>query len=830
MAHAARSLELVQGLVASITGRRDVSTLQCNQVIKSLREHNFARTNQFAVQSKLNGLIEKFSVLNRDDLAEALQSRLTRELDSEDKFLPDKLALLLELSDLPYRKVDIGVLEGLTRQEHTPVEELTWAEIIRDDPLDDDIWDVIERGYHSSGDEGASVTADPDSDETPDTTQSSFDIDISAIARAQLIQADDSLLAPAPSSDTLTEYKLVRETLFMLRGLPSDMFTVNRKVKATYISTNAALSLTTQSTMQSLVQRIAHIGSALNFLRFWSTWKQVEPHVRTCQAIVHKLLRRINNDFSTFEFSLIRGTDGVVISMMQLCAFAERQARVFLLLALLVRDAACRSEKPSVAILDKLHDAACTAHLTSDHEALEVFLELLVVSLRTFLRPFSKWCLTGQIDDCESNALIIDNNKDCPLYDVWQGRYSMRSTDGTERTIPAFLEGFADGIFVLGKSKMISNLLTSKQETYSTMKQPDDGQFVNLQHVKDSWIPFAQQFQNGLDNWLATLRRSDDDSLAELLIKDHKLLEHFEAIHRMFLHKDGAAFSCFGESMYQILLSRKRAAQLDDFMLTELARELFSSIDDISTEDISVLVARLDDSDRRIIRLLGTIDLQYKTPWYVANIMQQRHPVVERQIFTLLLQLDIGKRLLVNGLPRRRKCSLGRLSKAQLQLNYLQQCLICFIDTVTMTITTASERLNLALRKELSTVTSLNDMIKAYETYADALSLVAMTQTRLEPVRNAMIDVLLLSEEIVAVKQSIQMSGLTRQTMQVIRAACAGYQEKLLLIITRLHLEASEESGEALEAYADALDACLLDERSRNRRQPALQPSLNSNF
>ena len=43
---------------------------------KGLRAHQYNRTSQFDVQSSYTGLEEKFRVLNRDDLAGALDERV----------------------------------------------------------------------------------------------------------------------------------------------------------------------------------------------------------------------------------------------------------------------------------------------------------------------------------------------------------------------------------------------------------------------------------------------------------------------------------------------------------------------------------------------------------------------------------------------------------------------------------------------------------------------------------------------------------------------------------------------------------------------------------
>lgn len=66
-----------------------------------LRTTSHTRTDQFAVAKQLEGLQEKFRILNRDELAEALQSQLVELEKTRNSWFPEILCLLLQLSDRP---------------------------------------------------------------------------------------------------------------------------------------------------------------------------------------------------------------------------------------------------------------------------------------------------------------------------------------------------------------------------------------------------------------------------------------------------------------------------------------------------------------------------------------------------------------------------------------------------------------------------------------------------------------------------------------------------------------------------------------------------------
>ncbi|KKY28115.1 putative gamma-tubulin complex component gcp5 [Diplodia seriata] len=163
-------------------------------VLRGLRSQQWARVNQFDVQSSYEGLMEKFIVLDREDLAETLEDRLRELLQLQTKWTPDILALFLSLSDRPVENSRLEDLERIKPAEHAP--ELTWADIIADDPLDEEgIWDDIDYAAESSEDEPA--PRQRKRAPTKDTTPASSVVDedeFTAAAEACIVSPDPSVL------------------------------------------------------------------------------------------------------------------------------------------------------------------------------------------------------------------------------------------------------------------------------------------------------------------------------------------------------------------------------------------------------------------------------------------------------------------------------------------------------------------------------------------------------------------------------------------------------------------------------------------------------------
>lgn len=93
-------------------------------------------------------LEEKFRVYNRDDLADALRSRLAELPSLTSGFNPEILSLFLSLSDRPLQNSEISDLELLVKPDAP--KELTWEDIIADDPMEGEIWKDVDFGAESS--------------------------------------------------------------------------------------------------------------------------------------------------------------------------------------------------------------------------------------------------------------------------------------------------------------------------------------------------------------------------------------------------------------------------------------------------------------------------------------------------------------------------------------------------------------------------------------------------------------------------------------------------------------------------------------------------------
>ena len=199
------------------------------------------RVNQFDITARLEGLEEKWMIYNQDSLVEALHVRRVELSATSNRWIPEMLSLLLQLSDRRAQHpnhADLALLKP----------ELA-ADIVAEDPLDDQdgIWENVDFGADDS-----------DDDEPTESVHSGHSVltSESSVAGQAVEACDETFIEPAPKlslraiqnaqlwrlqghdksgliceededhrpRENLTELQAGREVIFALLGLPTSIF------------------------------------------------------------------------------------------------------------------------------------------------------------------------------------------------------------------------------------------------------------------------------------------------------------------------------------------------------------------------------------------------------------------------------------------------------------------------------------------------------------------------------------------------------------------------------------------------------------------------------
>jgi len=824
MAHAARVSALADNLVASLLAidKDDPIIGQTrNAVARGLRDNSHGRTNQFEVASRFEGLVEKFAVLDRDDLSDALQERL-EELPAKGKWLPEILALFLSLSDRPVEKTAADALAKLHAAEH-PDEQLTWEEIIADDPLDEPgIWDDIERGYHSSGDE-TGFGQDEDSGSEPTTSTKASTVnehDTGALAELLVTQPNVEALESVKHSRSaaelsdgdqvlhVSELAVVRDSLSMLRGLPTDLYEMN-----TTGSIKARPDTTTMTASRRVISdgllQFAALGNSLRQVRQWVRSAQSLPYARTCQAITERLLADFGSNLAALEKRYVGRFVDTVVSTIQVLSETQSLARHIVSIANMITD--LPSDLP-FTLLDELFDRVCTAQLTGDDEAFKVLGSIFFEGVQTYIRPVAIWISNGIIADNLQDFFVEQSAEDCEPGDLWHSKYTLRqSSDGSPHT-PRFMQNIAGDIFAKGKAKMFLDHLVHgsnvPEAMTHTLPSPD---FVSL-HLEVESNPltsFSELFDTTLQAWTQNISTDVAPRLKGLLLNQHGLLHLLSAMDSIYTSANGALFQDFTDSLFG-RIARSPAGWSNNFLLTELARETLGDARDVNPESLSITTGDILRS-AGIMQALQAINTTYHIPWALQNITREATPKTHARAFNFLLQISHAYHSLQAQTPQLCAMHATALTPMLSTALHIRQTLLVLTATFRAHITTSAYVTRNQVHAAMLSAPDIDGIVTAYAAYKQRLETALLLSPNLRPIQEAVLSTLTLCEQFVPLWEAVtSVSSSNTSSAQTYERTLRNMRKDLassLSFITTGVRSIGRASGEVLlEVLAEKLE------------------------
>ncbi|KAK3714100.1 hypothetical protein LTR37_008129 [Vermiconidia calcicola] len=766
MAHAAKLNELVGGLVRSANGAsRDDASLHRlrDQAVKGLRSASHARTNQFDVKEKLDGLVEKFVVLNRDDLSEALQRRLN-ELPTGSKWMPEILSLLLQLSDRPVEKTRLEDVEALGKKAEDVQLPLTWEDIVADDqPNETGIWDDVERGYHSSGNE-PTIDDAIDSDETDSTQATSVNAeDIDALARLHIIHPDNGALDGVSShynelqndkkATSVSELTLIRETLLMLHGLPTSLYHLDESTGWVSYRQHFWLETVTQAAVRDMIKRLANIGSSLNTLRQWFRSEQRMSYLQSCQSSVQQLVNNFGSELAAIEQRYLSPPAVLVVSVMEVKREVENRVRPLLELSLVVESTQRQDRQPPSVLLDALYTKACKCELSGNLDSSAALVKVLLAGLRAYLKPLSRWAQTGSINQDDSTFLIYEANSECDLSRLWSERFAMRTLLDGKPSMPIFMHRFASRIFAMGKSHAFLQALDDNAETDAAGEAWTSAQsrFFDGPPSGNSILPFSQLLDESLKLWLTETSNDCTPLLQSKLLREHGALAIITELSQLFCSGNGVLFQMFADTLFW-RMDRDKENWRNSFLLSELAQSALGSKSPSSAHSLTVRFEDESDADLSgsSIRQLDSLNLNTIFPWPVQNITRCRSPALYSKAFKLLLQIYRAKQLVrkqqfdLRSLYSHTPHPLGETAHAL----RIRQQFATHVDLLSAHVTSAAQTISSSLCKDIQAADGIDGMADVWASYEKRLETSLLLAPNMKPMREAITGHLELCESL----------------------------------------------------------------------------------
>ena len=723
-----------------------------------MKHHNYGRVNQFDIRTKLDGLDEKFRVLDNEPLADALRKRLEKLDRVSDQWKPELLSLFLNLSDRPVDKSRVGDLDLLRPSE--PPSSLTWAEIIAEDPLTEEgIWDEPDFGDDSSedayglvGDEGSKTLQNAPSSIVSEEELSTvveryvIDVDHLGLEEVEKSQFWRQALAAARGSDDLfyhketrqiTELQTIRECIFMLSGATSYLFTFDQQEISVCPSSRYSIEHVSSTALHNILLEFAKTGSMLNKLRQWLRKKVTIPLMQTFQYTVECRVRQFQQALGRIERRFVALSDATIVSLQAVLSEVQSDVSPLLELAILVAQVPSESYGPHYQCLELLYRQTCDSQMTGNIKDFEYFCRIFFECLQTYLRLLRRWMEDGEIDEDDRTFLVQTANRKCDASSLWHERYELRELPDGAVHAPMFVQTMARRIFNTGRSvaflKAIGHYETPKQRE---LQYGLDYESVCGKDAKIFTAPFAEIFSIAFERWVKHCHHSSAQRLHAQLDQQCGLWNTLDAFEYIYFSRDGIVFQDFAWSIFDRLDRRKRNWN-DRFILTDVAQSIFGSLPALDTQRLTVRTASSSGrtmAGRTTTPDLGTFALEYAYPWPIMNILRKHTLVTYHQIFTLLLQILHAKYHLVRVvlLPI---TSLDQEAK----LTYsLRQRLLWFTDTFHTHIVVSSLAVSTAeMRGHLAAAEDVDAMTKIHQSYIGKIAAQSLLTKNLEPIQRA---------------------------------------------------------------------------------------------
>lgn len=652
MAHAAKISTLTDGLIQSITSPSDAHQLKQyrEHALKAFKSQQHARVNQFDVQSRLGGLEEKFVVFNKDPLADALRTRLDELARTPSQWTPEILALLLALSDRPVQNTNLSILDPADG-DRAAVPQLTWADIIADDPLNEEgIWDDVSFASDSDADYD-SVSEDSVADHTVSTHPSSLaDEDIAAFARSFIISKNDVSITTLQSTRQqlrpgvregamvdITAYQAIREALLLLHGLPTDLFMRNAHSEVSFRATYRT-GTCSQTSLNQVMHSFATIGSRLDRLQIWSISAQTSPVVQRLQSSVLRELRKFRSSLSAIEQRFLTEANAVVSLIEVLSSVQHCVKPLYCLYTAIFKN---DSSIEDWAVLDCLYQTVCELQLTGAEQAdLILMTRIFLDCFEVYLLPVHVWMAEGRLRDKDQGFFVLPLNQSADLGSLWHSSVALSRNENGAINAPTFMLRAAPRVFNAGRAVMFLAALRGAACNNISCKGRKNIDVDSVLRLQDQgFLPFSGVLDDAIEQWVDDHQQQGIVSLRQVLLSQCGLNNTLDAIDHLFMARDGSVFQQFADELFARF--DRQGLWSDRYVLTDLAQNTLGSTSFISEAAISARLLSNDDSPKSLYHVV----IDYAVPVPVRNVIADLN--ICQQAFTAHLQAYRAEYLLM---------------------------------------------------------------------------------------------------------------------------------------------------------------------------------------
>ncbi|KAK8002029.1 hypothetical protein PG991_014251 [Apiospora marii] len=674
--------------------------------------------NQFDVEKHVNGIEERFRVLNRDGLADALRERLDALSAVSNKFTPEMLHFLLELSDQPLKWEDI-VNEGGSSDDDLWKKPDFNDDSSEDEPLDDD----DKESYVSFGSGQTSLSSIEAQHRRRPQDYVIASLDDDAMSRVQQTQAWRLPHSKAAGKDhvgsTRSEFQLVRETLFMLAGLENDLFDKRGEPSDKYLLQHASTY-----SLQSVLKWFGNISRNFLVLRALARKRQQIPLLEVFRDGVAKRLQAFNATVSNLERRLVDIKQDTVVSLIELQREVEPHVRPLLGLSAIVQQLARETKSQAFRYLELLFDAASTAQLEGQDSIYEFFGKLFFECFQVYLRPLRQWMDEGELRDGDETFFVTKAQDQVSLSQVWESQFKLRRGEDGSLHAPRFLQPAAVKIFITGKSVVVLKNMGKLGRAGPQAAEPELGFDALIASDLGSFAPFSEVFNVAFERWMQSKHHAASSTLRRVLSDSCDLDSAVAMLHRLYLMSDGYRSDIFALALFNNL-DLLNPKWHDRFVLTELAHDAFNELGDIHRIIITASNPEsqgdIRTSRRSVRKFSGESITHYQS------------------VFTFLLQLRRASHMLQAS--HKSMKPVGRDHEQALYYGLRGKILWLCASLQSYLSNLVIAPLTEKLRKDLEEAVDVDSMIALHANFTKRLVAEACLGSKLDPIYQCMLDV-----------------------------------------------------------------------------------------
>lgn len=733
--------------------------------LRSLRNRSYLQTNHFLVEEQLRGLVERFSVVGRDGLSDALRQRLDSLSTKTTRFTPELLHLFLELSDRPTQKTSLDALEHLHPPDQDSGPKLRWEDIAKEDGWAQDrgLWKNVDFA-DSSEDEFVQDSQSQATDESSDTSISSAthgrrtakdlalsqdhgDAALEVVEKSQewrhaALPRDE---AGRPLKIPISELQILREVLFMLNGLPSDLFAPDCTPIPKY-----QLADISWDTYRALINSFAECGRTLLPLRKFCETTQIIPMVQAFQNSVFQRLRLFDRHIALVQHRFVDIKHDTVVSLIALQEELRPHLTPLIALGHVVRQLQDERYAHAFRCLELLYDATCTAHLSGDIRTYSFLGTIFFECFKVYTIPIRRWMEEGHLTPGDKTFFVAECENPVPLHQIWSHKFELRRTPDNQLHAPNFLQSALKKVFNTGKSVVVLKQLGRFRSVRDhpadrTLEPPLD--FESICGSPDlALAPFSELFSDAFDLWIKSRYFSTAANLQEILFESCGLWSSFDVLQHIYFMSDGSISQVFASDIFSNL-DALNPAWTDRFSLTEIAQEAWSQCPGLEPYRLSAVVDPehiFHDNPSKarssVRNTLPGVRLSYKLAWPVRLVITADSIIGYQAIFTLLLQIQRVAAVLNKLFPN---CKSYDETSEQLTFYSLRSRLIWFTNIIQTYLATLVLAPNIErMRGDVQKAEDVDAMIETHSAFSRRITEEAFLGAKLAPIRECMLDVL----------------------------------------------------------------------------------------